>query len=101
MVVPIRELVNITHSTTAMANISNNLTSNSDINMVIDPKDNIFDIGDAFEKRRGCSLSFSMYKSRSPSISSSKCSEDYHVCIKRDSDRMDKNELVSPLAVSR
>ena len=50
---PIRELVNITHFTTAMANIFNNSTSNSDINMVINPKDNIFDISDAFEKKRG------------------------------------------------
>jgi len=39
--VPIRELANITLFTTAMANISNNLTPNSDINMVINPEDNV------------------------------------------------------------
>jgi len=95
--VPIRELANITHFTTAMANISNNLTPNSDINMVIDPEDNIYDIGNGFEEGRGHSLSLSMYKPRSLSISSSKCSEDYYVHVKRDSDRMDEDEPVSSI----
>ena len=36
-----------------MANISNNLTPNSDINIVIDLEDNIYDIGKAFEENRG------------------------------------------------
>jgi len=98
MVAPIRELANITHSTTAMANISNNLTSNSDINMVINPEDNIYNIGDSFEEGRDCSLLFSMYKPRSPSISSSKCSEDYHVRIKSKSDRIDEDEPVSSIS---
>ena len=39
-----------------MANISNNLTPNSDINMVINLEDNIYDIGKAFEESRGYSL---------------------------------------------
>ena len=97
MVAPIRELVNITLFTTAMANISNNLTPNSDINMVIDPEDNIYDIGNSFEEERGHSLSLSMYKPRSPSISSSECSEDYYVHVKKDSDRMNKDEPVSSI----
>jgi len=94
MVAPIRELANITLFTTAMANISNNLTPNSDINMVINPEDNIYDIGNGFKEGRGCSLSLSMHKPRSPSISSSKYSEDYHVHVKRNSNRMDEDELV-------
>ena len=80
-----------------MANISNNLTPNSDINMVIDPEDNIYNIGNGFEEERGHSLLFSMYKPRSPSISSSECSEDYHVHIKRDSDRIDEDKPVSSI----
>ena len=98
MVAPIRELANITHSTTAMANISNNLTSNSDINMVINPEDNIYNIGDSFEERRDCSLLFSMHKLRSPSISSSKCSEDYHIHVKSKSDRIDEDEPISSIS---
>jgi len=98
MVAPIKELANITHSTTAMANISNNLTSNSDINMVINPEDNIYNIGDSFEEGRDCSLLFSMHKPRSPSISSSKYSEDYHVRVKSKSDRIDEDEPVSSIS---
>ena len=89
--------MNITHFISAMANISNNLTPNSDIDMVINPEDNIYDISNSFEKGRSHSLSLSMHKPRSPSISSSKCSEDYHVHVKRDSDRMDENEPVGSI----
>ena len=80
-----------------MANISDNLTPNSDINMVIDPVDNIFDIGNSFEDGRGCFLSLSIHRPRSPSISSSECSEDYHVHIKRESDRINKDEPVGSI----
>ena len=77
-----------------MASISNNLTPNPDIDMVIDPLDNLLDIGNSFDSERGRSLSLSMHKPRSPSISSSECSEEYHVCVKRMSDRMDEDEPV-------
>jgi len=97
MIVPIRESANITHISTAMANISDNLTPNSDINMVIDPEDNIYDIDEGFEEERGCSLLFSIYKPRSPSISLSECSEDYHICIKRMSDRMNEDKPVNSI----
>ena len=97
IVAPIRELANITHLTTAIANISNNLTPNSDINMVINPEDNIYNIGNSFKKRRGRSLLFSMYKLRSSSIFSSKYSEDYHVHVKRDSDKVDEDDPVSSI----
>jgi len=97
MVALIRESANITHTSTAMAKISDNLTLNSNINIVIDPEDNIYNIGEGFEERRGHSLSFSIYKPRSPSISLSECSEDYHICVKRMSDRMDKDEPVNSI----
>ena len=97
MVVPIRESANITHTSTAMANISDNLTPNSDINMVFDPENNIYNISEGFKEGRGCSLSFNIHKPRSPSISLSKCSKDYHVCVKRMSDRMDEDKPVSSI----
>ena len=100
MVAPIRESANITHTSTAMANISDNLTPNSNINMVIDPEDNIYNIGKGFEERRGRSLSFSIHKPRSPSIFSSECSEDYHIHVKRMSDNVTNFiQLVSPQPV--
>jgi len=95
MVAPTRELANITLSPTAIANVSNNLTPNSDIDMVVNPLDNLYNIGDSFEERRGCSLSLSIHKPRSPSISLSKCSEEYYIHVKRESNRMDENEPVT------
>jgi len=87
-----RELANITHISTAMAIVSDNSTPNSDINMVFDPDNNIYDIGEGFKEGRGHSLSSSIHKPRFPSISSSECSEDYHICIQRRSDKMDEDK---------
>ena len=78
-----------------MANVSNNLTPNSNIDMVVDPLDNLYNIDDSFEEGRDCSLSLSIHKPRSPSISSSKCSEEYHIHVKRESNRMDEDEPVT------
>ncbi len=83
MVVPTRELVNITLSLTAMANIFNSLTPNQDIDIVVNPLDNLFDIGNNFDEVRSCSLALSVHKPRSPSISLSKCFERVpHMCQK-------------------
>jgi len=97
MVVPTRELANIILSPTAIANISNNLTPNSDIDMVVNPLDNLYDIDDSFEKRRGHLLSLSMHKPKSLSIFSSKYSKEYHIHIKRESNRMDEDEPVTSI----
>jgi len=50
MVAPIRELVNITLSTTATAYISNNMAPIQDINMVVNLLNNFYDIGDKFDE---------------------------------------------------
>jgi len=94
MVAPTRELANITLSPTAIANVSNNLTPNSDIDMIVDPLDNLYNIDDSFEEGRGRSLSLSMHKPRSPSISSSKYSKEYHIYVKRESNRMNEDEPI-------
>ena len=80
-----------------MAHIADNLTPNPDIDMVIDLLDNLLDIGNGFDSERGHSLSLSMHKPRSPSISSSECSEEYQVYVKRMSNRMDEDELVGTI----
>ena len=80
-----------------MANISNNLTPDSDIDMVVDPLDNLYNIGNSFKKERGHLLSLSMHKSRSLSISSSKCSEEYYIHVKRESNRMNKDEPITSI----
>jgi len=72
------------------------LTQN--INMVVDPLDNLFDIGDNFDKVRGCSLALSAHRPRSPSISLSKCDKEYHIHVKRDSDKMEEDEPVTSVS---
>jgi len=62
--------------------------------MVIDPLDNLLDISNSFDSERNHSLSLSIHKPRSSSISLSECSEEYHVCVKRMSNRMNQNKPV-------
>ena len=92
IVASIRELANITLSTTTTAYISNNMAPIQDINMVVDPLDNIFDIDNKFDEVRGHLLALSAHRLRSPSISSSECNEEYHVHVKRESDRTKENK---------
>jgi len=81
----------------SMAHISNNLTPNPNIDMVIDPLDNLLDIGNSFYSERGHSLSLSIHKLRLPSISLSECSEEYHIYVKRMSNRMDEDEPIGTI----
>ena len=69
MVVPTRELGNITFSTTTTCSNTHNMASIQDIDMVVDPLDNLFDIGNNFDEMRGCSLTLSAYRPRFLSIS--------------------------------
>ena len=73
------------------------MDSSQDINMVIDPLENLFDIGDNYDEVRGRSLEMSAHKPRSSSISSSKCDEEYHIQVKRESDRMVEDEPVNSI----
>jgi len=97
MVASTRELANITLSPTAMTNVSNNLTPNSNIDMVVNLLDNLYDISNSFEKERGHSLSLSMHKPRFLSISSSECSKEYYIHVKKKSDRIDKDEPITSI----
>ena len=68
-----------------------------DINMVVNPLDNIFDIGDKFDEVRSHLLVLSAHRFRSPSISSSKCNEEYHIHVKRVCDRMEENKPIASI----
>ena len=59
-----------------------------DIDMAVDSVNDLF-TGDEV---RGRSLVLSVHKLRSPLISSSKSNKEYHICVKRDTDRMDEDE---------
>ena len=90
----IRELANITLSITAMANISNNMIPIQDIDIVVDLFNNLFDIDNKFDEVRGCLLVLSIHRPRTLLISLSEYSEEYHICIKKESNRIDKDEPV-------
>jgi len=92
MVAPIRELGNITLSTSAIHSTINNMTLIQDNDMVVDPLDNLLGLGDKFDKVRGYSLALSTYRPRSPSMFLSECNEKYHIRVKKKSNRMDEDE---------
>ena len=78
-----------THSTT------NNMASSNDIDMVVNPLDNLFDIGDNFNEVRSHSLALSVHRPRSPSLFSSNCEKEYHIRVKRVCDRMDEDNPIT------
>jgi len=77
MIASIRDLGNISLSATTMSYNSFNMDSSQNINMVVDPLDNLFDIGNNYDEIRGHSLEMSAHKPRSPSILSSKYDKEF------------------------
>ena len=69
MVASIRELGNISLSTSATYSTTNNMTPIQDNDMVVDPLDNLLGIGNKFDEMRGCSLAQSTHRPRFPSMS--------------------------------
>jgi len=98
MVAPIRELGNITLSTTVTHSATNNMTPIQDNDIVVDPFDNFLGIGDKFDEMRGRSLVLSAHRPRFPPISLSEYDEKYYICVKRDSDRMEEDEPVASIS---
>jgi len=80
-----------------MSNISLNSASSQDINMVIDPVDTLFDLDNNYDEVRGHSLDLSIHRLRFPSMSSSEYDEEYHICVKRESNRMVEDEPANSL----
>ena len=55
----------------------------------------MFNLDNNLDEVRGCSLDMSIYRPRSPSLSSSECEEEYHIHVKWKSNRMDEDNLVN------
>jgi len=68
-----------------------------DIDMAVNSVNDLF-TGDEV---RGCSLALSVHKPRSPLILSSESDEEYHIHVKRDSNKMDENKPVSSTSNSQ
>jgi len=71
------------------------MTPIQDNDMVVNPLDNFLGIGDKFDKVRGCLLVQSTHRLRSPSMSSSEYNEEYHIFVRRDSDRIEEDEPIT------
>ena len=72
------------------------MTSNNDINMVVNSLDNLFkNISDNFDKVRNYSLVLSAYYIRTSSMFSSNYDEDYAQRMQRKSDRIVKDNPVT------
>jgi len=61
-----------------------------DIDMAVDSVNDLFTSNEV----RDHSLALSVHKPRSLLISSSESDKEYHICVKRDSDRMNENKPV-------
>ena len=95
MVVPIRDLGNITQSPTIMSFNSLDLVHRQNIDMVVNPIGAMFGLDYNYDKMRGHSLDMSVYRPRSPSMLLSKCNEEYHIRVKHESNRMVENKPIN------
>ena len=92
MVAPIRDLGNITQSSDIMSSNSLKVVFDDDINMITNPIGAMFNLNNNFDKVRGHSLGTSVHKPRSPSVSSSKSEEEYHICIQWECNKIDEDK---------
>jgi len=96
MVAPIRDFENITTSTSAIHSTTVNMSPNNVSNMEVDSFDDIFTKAcDNCDEVRGRSLVLSAHHSRTLSLSSSDCDEDYATRVQKESDRMDEDNPVA------
>jgi len=77
MVVSIRELVNKSLSSTTKTLSTKKISPNNDVEMVINPIDDLFNNCNNYDEVRGCTLASSMHCPRSLSLFSSDSKEDY------------------------
>ena len=70
--------------------------SGQDINMETNSFEAMFDLEHNLDEVRGRSLDMSIHRPRSPSLSSSESREKYHIQVKWESDRMDKDKPAIP-----
>ena len=96
MVVYIRDLENIASFTPNFHSTIHNMASNNDINIVINPFNNLFEnISNNFDEVRGRSLVLSTHYPRTSSMSSSNYNKDYVQRIQRESNRIVKDNPVT------
>ena len=95
MIAPIRDQENITYSSTTMSFNILNSVSIQDLNMNVDPVSTMFELDYNDNEVRGHSLDVSIHRPRFPSMSSSKCDEEYHIYVQRKGKKIveDNNDI--------
>ena len=71
------------------------MASSNDIDMIVNPLNNLFDIGDNFDEVRSYSLALDTHRPKSPSLSSNDCEKEYHIRVKKVCNRIDKDNPVA------
>ena len=95
MIVPIRDLGNITSKTFSIRESTLNMTASNNMNMEVDSFDRLFQgTNNFFDEVQGCSLAQSVYSPRTFSISLSKCEESYAEHLEKQNDRIDEDDPV-------
>ena len=96
MVVPIRDFGNKFCSISAFHTPESNMTHSSDIDMTSEIVNDILKSAcDNYNEVRGCTMTSNTYSTRTVSMSSSKCNEDYTTKVQWESDNMVEDDLVA------
>ena len=95
MVVPIRDLGNKFFSALTTHSKVSNMTLSDDVDMAVDIGNTLFN--NYCDEVRGQSMSSDKQDTRTPSMSSSKCNEEYITRVQRESDRMVEDNHVITL----
>ena len=89
MVVPIRDFGNKLLSTLAIHTLASNMTLSSDIDMAVDIVNDLFKFNhDNYDEVRDRSIAPNIPSSRTLSMFSSKCDEEYSARVQHESDNM-------------
>ena len=95
MVVPIRDLGNKFFSALTTHSKTSNMTLSDDVDMAVDIGNTLFN--NYCDEVRGQSMSSDKQGTRTPSMSSSKCNEEYMTRVQRESDRIVEDNYVIAL----
>ncbi len=97
MVAPIREIGNISSSTSTIYSITPNMAPNNSLNMIINSNKEFFKNNCNFQNEiRDHFLIHSAHRSKTLFMSSSECDEDYTTRVWRESNRIIKDNPIVP-----
>ena len=94
---PIEDTGNISSFTLIFQLTTSNISSNNNMKMVINPiKDLFMKNSNNYNEVRNCILASNIHCFRTPSLFSSDCKENYAIRVQRESDRIVKDNPITP-----